>query len=112
MSDHDFFTSNGLTDHGESLFDHIEGFLYFVKDTQFRFVAVNQRVVEKFGCKDAQEVIGKTDYDFVSLSMADAYAKDDRTILETGIPSKTGKKKLFHKGVPTFGRECHYLSDD
>ena len=21
MSDHDFFTSNGLTDHGESLFD-------------------------------------------------------------------------------------------
>jgi hypothetical protein len=54
MSDHDFFTSNGLTDHGESLFDHIEGFLYFVKDTQFRFVAVNQRLVEKFGCKDGR----------------------------------------------------------
>jgi AraC-like DNA-binding protein len=86
MSDHDFFTSNGLTDHGESLFDHIEGFLYFVKDTQFRFVAVNQRLVEKFGCKDAQEVIGKTDYDFFSLSMADGYAKSDRTILETRMP--------------------------
>ena len=86
MSDHDFFTSNGLTDHGESLFDHIEGFLYFVKDTQFRFVAVNHRLVEKFGCKDAKEIIGKTDYDFVSLSMADGYAKDDRTILGTGKP--------------------------
>ena len=86
MSDHNFFTSNGLTDHSEGLFDHIEGFLYFVKDTEFRFVALNQRLVEKLGFKDAQDVIGKTDYDLFPGPMADAYAKDDNTILKTGKP--------------------------
>jgi len=86
MSERDFFTANGLTDRGESLFDHIEGFLYFVKDTQLRFVAVNQRLVEKLGRQSAQEILGKTDYDFLPDSMADAYAKDDRAVLTTGKP--------------------------
>jgi AraC-like DNA-binding protein len=86
MQSHDFFTENKLTDHGEGLFEHIEGFLYFVKDTQFRFVALNQRLVEKLGFKHARDVIGKTDYDFFPPSMADAYAKDDRAILKTGKP--------------------------
>lgn len=86
MTDHNFFTTNGLQDHGEGLFDHIEGFLYFVKDTEFRFVALNQRLVEKLGFQDASDVIGKTDYDFFSIPMADAYAKDDRAILKTGKP--------------------------
>ncbi|MBT8038529.1 MAG: AraC family transcriptional regulator [Verrucomicrobiae bacterium] len=86
MPSHDFFTQNDLADHGEGLFEHIEGFLYFVKDTQFRFVALNQRLVDQLGCQHAQEAIGKTDYDFFPPSMADAYAKDDRAILETGRP--------------------------
>lgn len=82
----DFFTKNGLTDHGESLFDQLEGFLYFVKDTDFRFVALNQRLVEKLGFKHADEVIGKTDYDFFPPSMADSYLKDDKSIMDTGQP--------------------------
>lgn len=86
MSDNDFFRQNNLPDHGESLFDHIAGFLYFVKDQQCRFVAVNQRLVEKLGAKDKSEIIGKTDYDFFPSPMADAYAKDDLHILKTGEP--------------------------
>lgn len=86
MNADDFFSANGLSDHGEGLFDQLEGFLYFVKDTQFRFVALNQRLVEKMGFQHARDVIGKTDYDFFSPSMADAYARDDRSILETGKP--------------------------
>lgn len=86
MTPSDFFTQNDLADHGESLFDQLEGFLYFVKDSQFRFVALNQRLVEKLGFETADEVIGKTDYDFFPPSMADAYLKDDTSIFETGRP--------------------------
>lgn len=81
-----FFTDNNLTDHGESLFEHIPGFIYFVKDTNFRFVACNQRLVDKLGFKSIDEVIGKTDHDFFSTSVADAYIKDDKKILSTCKP--------------------------
>lgn len=86
MKSENFFIQNDLADHGEGLFDHIEGFLYFVKDSELRFVALNQRLVEKLGFKHSREVIGKTDYDFFSPSMADAYVQDDRAIFKTGKP--------------------------
>ena len=97
MNPEDFFRENGLSDHGESLFDQLEGFLYFVKDRSFRFVALNHRLVEKLGCTHAREVIGKTDYDFFPPAMADAYVKDDRTIFETGQPIQN-KVELVPRG--------------
>lgn len=86
MTPEDFFARHGLMDHGEGLFDELEGFLYFVKDTQLRFVALNQQLVKKLGFEHAGEIIGKTDYDFFPPSMADAFTRDDRSILETGQP--------------------------
>ncbi|GAA5494404.1 HTH-type transcriptional activator RhaS [Rubritalea halochordaticola] len=85
MKDLSFFHENQLTDHGESLFEHLPGFLYFVKDKDLRFVAVNNRLCEKIGAP-AEEILGKTDYDFFPPSRADAFAKDDRQVLETGVP--------------------------
>lgn len=86
MKDHTFFSQHNLSDHGEGLFDHLPGFLYFVKDTQLRFVSVNQRLAEKLGCSHASEVLGKTDHDFFPPNQADSYAKDDRLIIESGEP--------------------------
>ena len=81
MSD-DFFKKHDICDHGEGLFDHMSGFLYFVKDREYRFVAVNERLVGSLGAGDASEVIGKTDHDFFPAPMADAFMKDDSRIFE------------------------------
>lgn len=85
MKDESFFQKHQLADHGESIFEHLPGFLYFVKDTNLRFVAMNQRLCEKIG-SPAEEILGKTDHDFFPPTRADAFAKDDRHVLETGEP--------------------------
>lgn len=86
MKNQTFFAQNNLQDHGESLFDHLPGFLYFVKDTQLRFVACNHRLAEKIGATSPDQILGKTDHHLFPSTQADAYAKDDRQVLTTGIP--------------------------
>ena len=76
MKDIDFFNQHNLIDHGEGLFDHLPGFLYFVKDTQLRFVSANQRLAKKMGVSAPEELLGKTDADFFPPTQAEAYAKD------------------------------------
>ena len=42
-----------------------EGDIYFwIKNENFQFVLCNQLIADTCGCKDKQEVIGKTDFDF------------------------------------------------
>lgn len=86
MKDHQFFTKNNLPDHGESLFDHLPGFLFFIKDTNLRFVSCNQRLAEKINASSPADILGKTDHDLFPTAQADTYAKDDRQILDTGNP--------------------------
>lgn len=86
MKNIDFFNHHNLVDHGEGLFDHLPGFLYFVKDTQLRFVSVNQRLVKKMGMPSADALLGKTDADFFPPKQASAYAKDDLQVLSSGKP--------------------------
>jgi AraC-like DNA-binding protein len=86
MKDLAFFEKHKLLDHGEALFDHLPGFLFFVKDTQLKFVSVNQRLTEKLGASSPNDVLGKTDYDFFPPSQAEAYAKDDLNVIKTQKP--------------------------
>lgn len=86
MKDIDFFNQHNLIDHGEGLFDHLPGFLYFVKDTQLRFVSANQRLAKKMGVSAPEELLGKTDADFFPPTQAEAYAKDDLHVISTGTP--------------------------
>lgn len=86
MKNIDFFNQHHLVDHGEGIFDYLPGFLYFVKDTNLRFVSVNNRLVEKMGLASAADLLGKTDADFFPPAQAAAYAKDDRQVLSSGTP--------------------------
>ncbi len=67
-----------LTDH---LPDHI-----FVKDTHSRFVTANAATVHSLGAKTLEEVLGKTDFDFLPRERAEQFYADEQTVLRTGQP--------------------------
>lgn len=55
----------------------------FVKDSRHRFVMGNQALCTMLG-KPAQEILGKSDYDFVAAAEADVFVSRDNLVLETG----------------------------
>ena len=86
MKNLSFFIKHQLLDHGEGLFDHLPGFLYFVKDAELKFVSANSRLAKKLGVSNPEQLLGKTDRDFFPPGQANAYAKDDLIVIETGQP--------------------------
>ncbi|MDG2122239.1 MAG: AraC family transcriptional regulator [Verrucomicrobiales bacterium] len=79
-----FFDTHDLIERGEELFEHLPGFLFYVKDREGKFVSLNWALVEKFGVSKKEEVIGKTDEDFVPPYLAKSYAEDDAKVLGEG----------------------------
>lgn len=55
----------------------------FLKDREFRFVAVNQRFCQGLG-RSEQDILGKTDFDFYPPHLAAKYRADDLRVLTTG----------------------------
>ncbi len=66
------------------LFEYVADVYYFVKDADGRFVRANQAFVELVGAKSERDVIGLRDSDFFPPELADAYARDDAAVLDTG----------------------------
>lgn len=64
------------------LIDNIP-FLVWLKDTQSRFLAVNQQLVEQMGWKATEAIAGKTDFDFYPPEKARLYQMDDQIVLAT-----------------------------
>lgn len=56
---------------------------FFIKDTDGRFVVVNDALKKVLGTCDA-DIIGKTDDDFFSPELADAYRAEDREVISAG----------------------------
>ncbi len=65
--------------------EHIPDSIFF-KDTQNKFLRVNQATLDKFNLTRHEELIGKTDYDFFAREHADKAAEDEQEILESGKP--------------------------
>jgi PAS domain S-box-containing protein len=72
------------------------------KDLEGRFTFANHCYSELLGCP-LDQILGKTDFDFFSLVLAEKYRRDDRTVLETGevlevieeVPGEMGMR-YFH----------------
>jgi two-component system, cell cycle sensor histidine kinase and response regulator CckA len=58
-------------------------FAVWLKDTESRFLAVNQMFAETFGYPSSDELVGKTDFDITARDFAEAYRADDRAVLES-----------------------------
>jgi two-component system sensor histidine kinase/response regulator len=60
--------------------------LIFIKDEACRFLTVNRRLIEMYGQKSEQDLLGKSDYDFRSKELADFYHEDDQRVIRLGEP--------------------------
>ncbi|MCL4507670.1 MAG: PAS domain-containing protein [Chloroflexi bacterium] len=76
-----------------TLIDNLPDFV-FVKDLEGRFVLSNQTHWQILGAASEEQVIGRTDFDFVPPALAQSYRADDRSVIESGRP-------LYHREEQT-----------
>lgn len=65
--------------------ENIPDFVHF-KDRDGRFIAVSESKLRRNGLKHADEIIGKTDFDFFSATNAQRTKDDEDEIIRTGTP--------------------------
>lgn len=69
----------------QQLMDNMEDHIFF-KDTKSRFIMINEADARWLGFKNAQEAVGKSDFDLFSEEFAEAALEDEKRILDTGEP--------------------------
>lgn len=85
-----------IYEHGllKTLMDNIPDSLYF-KDEQSRFVLVNKAKASHSNVSP-EEMIGKTDFDFLSEDQARKIFIDDQSIIQSGKPIINKEEKITH----------------
>ena len=68
-----------------ALIDNVPDFMY-VKDTQSRFLLANQTLARSVGLSSPDELLGKTDFRYHPLDMAEGFYQDEQEIIRTGQP--------------------------
>ncbi len=68
----------------KALLDSIPAFVYF-KDRQLNYLATNKTLIDMLNI-NAEDLTGKTDYDFFPKEYADFYRKCDSQVMESGEP--------------------------
>jgi PAS domain S-box-containing protein len=66
-----------------TLMDNIPDSIYF-KDKETRFIRINQAKARSLLLDSADEAVGKTDFDFLKKTVAEARYRDEQEILSTG----------------------------
>ena len=66
-----------------TLIDNLPDFI-FVKDAQSRFVSLNTSCAQQLGASRPEEVLGKSDADFVSPELAAQYLADEQALMRSG----------------------------
>jgi PAS domain S-box-containing protein len=56
----------------------------FIKDSEFRLVTVNRAFIRQFGAPSEADVLGKTDFDFCPVDLAQSYRSDDERVILRG----------------------------
>ncbi|WP_162888626.1 ATP-binding protein [Dechloromonas sp. HYN0024] len=68
--------------------------LIWLKDGEGVYLSCNRRFELFFGAREA-EIVGKTDYDFVSKDLADLFRKNDRIAIEKNCPAVNEEEVPF-----------------
>ncbi len=70
----------------EQLFDHTPDLVFFIKDWQGRYVAVNQSLVERYGFKSRAQLLGRRPSELCPGDFGRIPAEQDAAVLRTGRP--------------------------
>ena len=80
----------------ENIIDTIPD-LIWLKDTRGRYVTCNKMFERFFGAK-REDIIGKTDYDFVDKELADMFTKNDNEAIKLGTSRINEEHLVFKDG--------------
>jgi len=67
--------------------------IVFIKDAQSRFTMLNMACAQQLGASRPEDVLGKSDADFVTAELAAQYRADEQSLMQSGKP--------VHKEEPT-----------
>ncbi|MCM2369132.1 AraC family transcriptional regulator [Aporhodopirellula aestuarii] len=71
---------------GEALFDHLSDSVFFIKNTEGKYLVVNQTFVERCGVRDKQDVLGYTAEQLMRPPLGARFTAQDQQVLRTGRP--------------------------
>jgi AraC-like DNA-binding protein len=98
----------------EALFEALPNTHLFVKDRQGRFMAASEGFARQIGAGGIAEILGKTDHDFIPDFIANAFVKDDLTVIKSGVailqkvelvPTRNSLDWLTTSKVPLYSRD-------
>jgi PAS domain S-box-containing protein len=67
------------------LMENVPDFIYF-KDAAGRFLRINRALALRYGLKEPDEAVGKTDFDFYEREHALQFQESEKKVLTTGEP--------------------------
>src|SRR5438445_13157552 len=70
----------------ERVFDDLPNAVFFIKDREGRYLAVNRALMERCALSDKSRLIGKRPSDFYPAALAEHYERQDRRVLQSGKP--------------------------
>ena len=88
-----------------ALIDNIPDFMY-VKDRQSRFVIANAHTAQVLGARSAEELLGKTDSDYLPGELARAFHADEQEVMRSGQALYNREEK----GLDATGKETYVLT--
>ena len=79
----------------QTLIDNLPDLAY-VKDTDSRFLLVNDATLRQLGAAHVDDVIGKTDFDFSPPELAEQYYADEQALFASGQSLVGHEEPVFH----------------
>ena len=77
-----------------TIMNNIPAHIYF-KDSESRFIRINNAHAHLFGLSDPDQAIGKTDFDFFTKDHAQSAYNDEQEIIRTGQPVSKEEKETW-----------------
>lgn len=83
----------------------IPGVMFFVKDVEYRYVAMSPTIREVIGLRPGDDPVGRTDFDLFPPLIAQRYRENDRLVIEEGrtladevhvVVARTGATQLVY----------------
>jgi AraC-like DNA-binding protein len=97
----DVFSELANPFNAEALFDCLPDVVYFVKNRRGEYAVVNRTLVDRCGCKDKQELIGRRVDEVFPPPLGRSYRAQDEHVLRAGAPIRDRLELHFY---PAGGR--------
>lgn len=77
-------------------------FMVWFKDTNSHYLAVNQALSKACGVDDPEQLVGKSDFDFYPVDLAEHYRQNDLSVMLSGHKKTVEEEHVDGFGVPTW----------